>query len=476
MERSAPGDGVVEVEIVEVRDPADRRRPDRAGGRTRHRHAAVWSGVAVFGLLVCTVVVTNVTEARHQASRLNALADVPGILAPLDGAPRELWRSPGRELLADSPAALVLRDADGGLRGLDPVTGATLWLRSPGPRETCLPVGGAGAGGVASGPVVVVCGPVRDADDPAAADPAHLVAVDVTSGGEAATLDLATAPVTLDVVDDDVVVSRVGERATVQVLRWDPGADRVVWSYRSEPGRADAVLEEGWWLAIPERSTLWFGRTTMLALDAGSGREVSADDPPAIGHVGQALPLPDGGSLTWGDAVAGAPTGMQVTDPDGTLRFAFDGEPWLADVSDGSQPDVIVVQRAVSLDVLGLDVRTGERVWNAPAMQGLHPYLQVGGVVVAAGPLRVVALDLATGARLWETGAPVGRPRTWPVTDGRVVILLGWRHGTLGLSARDLRTGASQWWVETPEDVMYVEAAGRHTLLLHTRDEVVAYG
>ena len=73
------------------------------------------------------------------------------------------------------------------------------------------------------------------------------------------------------------------------MLRWDPGADRVAWSYRSAPGRADAILGEGWWLAIVERSTLWFGRSEMLALDAGSGREVPADDPPTIGHVARLL-------------------------------------------------------------------------------------------------------------------------------------------------------------------------------------------
>ncbi len=467
MKRRAPDNRVVDVEMLDVREPD---ATGRARGRSHHRRVAVVAGASVLGVLAAVVVATNVAELRREDTRLSALADVPGILAPLDGAPHELWRTPGRELLADSPTALVLRDGDAGLRGVDPATGATLWVRASDPRETCLPVGGA------SEPSLVVCGHVRDADDPAAHGPAAVVALDVATGADRATLALATAPMTIDVVDDDVVVSRVGDRSTVQVVRWDPSADRVAWTYRSDPGRADALLDEGWWLAIAERATLWFGRSTMLALDAGSGREVPADDPPAIGRVAQQRQLPDGAWLTWGGSVAGQRSAMAVRDADGTVRFTFDGEPWLADVSDGSEPDVVPVQRAVSLDVLGLDARTGERVWSARTMQGLHPYLQVAGVAIAAGPLRVVAVDLATGARLWETGAPVGRPRTWPVTDGRVVILLRWRDGALGLAARELRTGAERWWVPTPEDVMYVEVAGRHLLLLHTRDEVVAYG
>lgn len=472
MHRVGPPDHSVEVEIVDVRDAADARRDGDVGPRRARRHVG-WLGATVLAVLGMLVMVTNVVEARRESSRLADLA-VAGVLQPIDGPVQEVWRAPGGRLLANSPEAIVLVDlpGDAGLRGLDPATGALLWHREIASDETCLAVGGHGYGGSPEAPVLVVCGPLVDGDDPSAT-PARLVALDVRTGSEAAALDLVTPPMTLDVVDDDIVISRIGDRAAVQVLRWDPGADRVVWSYRSEPGMAAALLRGGWWNSVVDRGVLWLGQDRVIALAAASGQEVPADDPPAFWSVGGMETLADGGSVEWAHDRSGDSTGSRVLDEDGHLRFTFGGEPWLAQISDGSEPDVLPMRRLGTLDVVGLDARTGEQQWAARTLQGMYPYVQIDGVVVATGSLRAIGLDLATGTRLWEE--PIARPRTWPVTDGRVVLLLTREGGLLGMSAIDLRTGAERWWAEMPATATYLDVGGDSTVLVHTAREVVGY-
>ena len=476
MHRVGPSDHSVEVEIVEVRDPADARR-DRlgaSGGMAQGaRPHAGWLGAAVLAGLGLVVLVANIHEARQEAARLDDLS-VAGVLRLIDGPVEEVWRVPGGQLLANSPEAIVLVDlpGDAGLRGIDPTTGAVLWHREIAPDETCLAVGGHDGQDSADAPVLVVCGPVLDTDHPVTG-PVQVRALDARAGHESGVLELPTAPMTLDVVDDDLVISRIGERAAVQVLRWDPGAGRVVWSYRSEPGVADALLRDGWWNSVVDRGVLWLGQERVIALAVASGQEVPADDPPAFWSAGGTATLADGGVVEWAHDRAGDSTGSRVLDEDGTLRFTFAGEPWLAPLSDGSRPDVLPMRRLGTLDVVGLDPRTGEQLWAARTLQGMYPYLQLDGVVVATGSLRAIGLDLASGARLWEE--PIARPRTWPVTDGRSVLLLTREGGMLGMSAIDLRTGAERWWTQMPASATYLDVGGADTVLVHTPTEVIAY-
>jgi outer membrane protein assembly factor BamB len=472
MHRVDPSDHPVEVEIVEVRDLAGARHGDDAAP-SRPRRLAVWVGAAVLVGLTVVVVGSNLMEARRQDSRFDALSDVAGVLTAIDGPVQEVWRVPGGQVLANSPGAIVLIDqSDASLRGIDPGTGVVLWQRAVGADETCLPVGGVGADGTTRSPVLVVCAPVQDADTGTALS-ARVVALDLATGRELRVLDLPGPAMTVDVVDDDLVVSRIGDRGTVHVLRWDPGAGRVVWSYRSEPGVADSLLRDGWWDSVLDRGVLWFGRDRMIALAAASGQEVPADDPPAFWSVGGVATLPDGGVAEWTHDLSGDPTATRVFDPDGRLRFTFDGEPWLAEVSDGSEPGVLAMRRTAGLDVVGLDARTGEQKWAATTLQGMYPYLQIDGIVVSTGSLRAIALDVATGTRVWEQ--PIARPRTWPLTDGRVVLLLTRDEGLIGLSAFDLRTGAERWRVPLPTDATYLDVGGSGTVLVHTVREVVAY-
>ena len=469
-------DHSVEVELVDALGPdgdASPNRPAVAPVGTGH-HVAAWTGLAVSVVLAVVVVGANLAQARRERAVVAALEDVAGVLAPVGGPIEEVWRVPGRQLIADSPDALVLSaGADAAdLRAVDPASGVVLWERAGDPRQTCLPVGG--DGGEVRSPVLIVCAAVLDADTPGAADATSLVALEPATGREVRVLDVATAPLTLDVVDDDVVITRLGDRETVTATRWDPVAGRVVWTYRTEPGRATGLHDRGWWLSIVERGVLWVGAPRrMVAVDLATGRGLPGEDPPDVWSVGSSAVLPDGSTAFWGDEVGGEPLGTRVVGPDGAERFTFDGAPWLAAVSDGSEPDVLPVRRAGTLDVVGLDVRTGEQVWAARTLQGMYPYVQVDGIAVATNALRTVAVDLGTGTRLWEES--LGQGRSWPLTDGRQVFLLTRERGLLGVSAHDVRTGAQQWWVPVPRGAAYLEAAGRDTILVHTGQEVIAY-
>jgi outer membrane protein assembly factor BamB len=484
MSRKADDDPVV-VEIVDVRDPvgagrarsrAGRGWDDAAADEVTGRSSLTWVGVGVLFALAVAVAVVNLADARRETERLSALGDTPGVLRTLDHPLVEVWRADGGQVFAASAEVVVLRDITGqeSLSAIDTVTGELRWTRTLTRGEACVPVGSDGSDGAGPTPALVACSRLADPDEVAAGvvtGAARLVALDIGTGAELRSLSLETEPMTLDVVDDDLVVSRVGDRATVQVLRWDPGADRVVWAYRSDPGRADTITSGGWWMSHLEGGLLWFGQTTFLAVAAASGQEVPVTGPSAPGA--RTMPLPDGGSVEWSYRPDGYPDRTRVLDTDGSVRFEFEGEPWVAPVTDGSFPDVLAMRKAVTQDVVGLDVRTGDLRWSARTMQGMYPYVHIDGVVIAVGTLRAVAVDVRDGARLWEE--PIARPRTAPLTDGRVVLILTREQGTIGIAAHRLRTGNVAWRVPVPDDAFYLEQAGQDLVLVHTPRGVIAF-
>lgn len=479
------GDDPVDIEIVDVRDPVGTRRSrarqawdDGAPDEVTRRGSLTWVGAGVLFALIVAVAVVNLTDARRETERLSALGDTAGVLRTLDHPLQEVWRADGGQVFAASDQVVVLRDITGqeSLSAHDAVTGELLWSRSLARGEACVPVGSDGSDGAGPTPAMVACTRLADPEEVAAGTAtgaARLVALDIGTGVELRSLSLETEPMTLDVVDDDLVISRVGDRATVQVLRWDPGADRVVWAYRSEAGRADVIKAGGWWMSHQDAGLLWFGQTTFLAVAAASGQEVVVAGASVPVAGGRTMPLPDGGSVEWSYRPDGYPDRTRVHDADGSVRFEFEGEPWVAPVTDGTFPDVLAMRKAVTQDVVGLDVRTGELRWSARTMQGMYPYLHIDGVVIAVGTLRAVAVDVRDGTRLWEE--PIARPRTAPLTDGRVVLILTRENRAIGIAAHQLRTGNVAWRVPVPDDAFYLEQAGRALVLVHTLSGVIAF-
>lgn len=485
MSRKADDNDPVVIEIVDVRDPggAGRARArqgwdDGVADEVTGRGSLTWVGVGVLFALIVAVAVVNLTEARRETERLSALGGTAGVLRTLDHPLQEVWRADGGQVFAASGEVVVLLDITGqeSLSAIDAVTGELLWSRTLTRGEACVPVGSDGSDGAGPTPALVACVRLADPDEVAAGvatGAARLVALDIVTGAELRSLSLETEPMTLDAVDDDLVVSRVGDRATVQVVRWDPGADRVVWAYRSDPGRADVIQAGGWWISRQEGGLLWFGQTVFLAVAAASGQEVPVDGPSVLVAGARAMALPDGGTVEWSYRPDGYPDRTRVLQADGSVRFEFEGEPWVAPVTDGSFPDVLAMRKAVTQDVVGLDVRTGELRWSARTMQGMYPYVHIDGVVIAVGTLRAVAVDVRDGTRLWEE--PIARPRTAPLTDGRVVLILTREDGKIGIAAHQLRTGNVAWRVPVPDDAFYLEQAGQDLVLVHTPSGVIAF-
>src|SRR3954468_15873576 len=95
-----------EVQLVEEHLDADGDAPSSADlwadrfrdgvGRAGRRALRNWPvGLAVAVVAVGAGVGLHVVDARREAARLAAIADVPGVLAPLYRPPVELWRSEG---------------------------------------------------------------------------------------------------------------------------------------------------------------------------------------------------------------------------------------------------------------------------------------------------------------------------------------------------------------------------------------------
>ena len=111
---------------------ADAVRPIVARLRSRW-----WWAVAAG--LVLVVVVNSVVTDRRDSTRLAALAEVPGILAPIDGPVAELWHVDGADysdLEAFAGRLLVAERRPGGkmaVVALDPRTGHEAWRTAAGP-------------------------------------------------------------------------------------------------------------------------------------------------------------------------------------------------------------------------------------------------------------------------------------------------------------------------------------------------------
>src|SRR5665648_529629 len=136
MRRSRASDDAVEVEIVEVDDPAGLDHgapadaPDAAALRDRARRRVLrWVGLGVIAALATAVVVVNVAEARQEAARRAALAQIPWLMPRIDGPLQEAWRAPGTALVAETSDLIVTQasDSGGALVAVDESSGEVAW-------------------------------------------------------------------------------------------------------------------------------------------------------------------------------------------------------------------------------------------------------------------------------------------------------------------------------------------------------------
>ena len=456
---------------VEVEDP----EPQLPAGSVRRRR---WIGIGVIAALVAAVIATNVVDAWRERERRAALAQLGWVLPRMDGPLQEVWRAPGGFPTGAAPELIITSGGgDGQVSAIDTSTGEVRWSRGDtGSYTQCWPLG---AVEPATDPMALpvsealVCYPWMLFRDPLPGESTTVAVVDPSTGAEQASVTLAGYLLGQEAVGQDLLLAAVDAGGTLVVTRWQPRTGRELWTYRSAPGRmADST--SGWGFGVVG-GTVLVDADSRVRLDLATGLEVSGPE----GAEPESLPLtfleslPDGGTVEWSLTPAGVVAGGQVVEADGRVRFTFSGEPLHPWHTDGSTPNVLLVQDRRAAEVTGLDVRTGEELWRLDLLDPNDslPVLQIDGTLLLLGYSSVMAIDIRDGTVLWQLvtqGFSSG-----VATDGDLV-LIGRSYVPRGvLVALDLRTGVEAWRVPIAGPVQEVRVVGQNVLVT-TGEQVIA--
>jgi outer membrane protein assembly factor BamB len=503
-----------EVELVELLDEADPAAdsgdrddaprpplaPSRwgpaAGGRTRNALLLVLAVV-----LAITGVVAVVSE-RREAARLRALADVPGVLAPLSGPPQELWRTDGWPMAriheVDGRLVVVMRTRAHGLDAvaLDPATGEVVW-RTPLPSD---------APGEAWADCVVPGAPGPDPGPDPAADPApdedaepRPVLVCVVPDELATTTDglgldqytyavrarrlmvdartgaliedaPVTPPVSIASLGDDLLVGIIDDDGHGHVIRGRPGTGDLAWRFTTpEPVPEDqfgqrrmSVRAEGD-LVVADAGTVW-------ALSATG--EVLLELPGAPTPFGGFTEVVGNGRFLARSPLGGDTVVTELVEVASGRSTTVEGYVVVPVPDDGSVPDVLLIGPTDDTGLVARDATSGETLWTVPGHDS-GPPLVLDGRIVGVDGGRVEALDGGTGRVLWSTPVP-GVSASSLVTDGRVVVAVTTDGRDGGLVALDLRDGRQVWSTQTDEQPHLVTDGDR--LFGYGQDGLIAFG
>ncbi|MFF2348240.1 PQQ-binding-like beta-propeller repeat protein [Kitasatospora sp. NPDC058115] len=283
---------------------------------------------------------------------------------------------------ADPRGNVHVAGYDGGVRALDPRTGAVRWAAAVGPADAAAQRGGwplaEGAG------VVCVYSTTRvQVLDAASGEPRWETAV--SDAGE------APAPPGVAVAGDSVILV---DGASLR--SFDAATGRALWS--GPPTVSGTPLVAGDTVYVPGRSA------GLLAFDLRSGEQrweqgaVDAVlDPPAV-HAG------------------------------------------LVHLVDTGRTD----RTGASSAALALEAATGRVLWKRTQLRGPIGPVVAGGTVCLLSGKQLLALDAATGDERWTAAVPPGAGRgTSSLTAAQGAVYVGTNDDRL--FAHDLRTGGLRW-------------------------------
>ena len=469
-------------------DPGDERPDDVLTARTWLRRHARWIGGAV-AVVVGTLVVTQVTLDHREATRVAALAAIPGVVPPVDASIGVLWRADPLLAPALRSGAMVdgvlvggTQDATGApaIVGLDPDTGVVAWrtpvdLPTPQPTPTS-----------ASPELWMSCNDLpRDGSHVAACIaqqvgeevrgiPSSSVWVLDPSSGELLSEREVDGGWGLTFADGALVVAQPVSadgnpaRTDAGSVRWKVSAQDVVsgeprWTWTTPP--TDVVGREDGPEGAPHTATAWLQSSSddhvVLGVD-NHAWVLTVDGEPLLD-----VPLDPASWLetaragvfiesTWTSSTYSG----TLLLPDGSRVPIDETAGWLA-VDDGSAPDVMftVGQAPGGADGLsGRSARTGDRLWHVDGT--IVTSLLLDGTVYVATSDTLVAVDAMTGEVHWTT--EIDHMPQQLSTDGRYLLVPG-----LGvtLEAYTLTDGGLAWTADLA-DAVRGDSAGQSTVFV----------
>lgn len=439
---------------------------------------ARWWPVLV--VLAVATTMPAVAHARAERTRLADLADVRGVLAPIDGPVRELWVAPypiqpwtfdvggvliGARLRFDSPGGTVAT-------GVDAQTGEELWSvtldSQPGGYTRCVL-----AGGPATGPdrAVLVCvvvdktEVVRPAESAAPDEPAalHLAVIDSRSGAVLRELPFGPTDALSEFGADVAVVAMgapaaggdagggVDARGGNEVRRIDPRTGKTLWS--AFVPASDGLAYSASVQPLGDRLVVSAGAQVSVLSASGRVLRSWADLGATDGRLTQAIA--SGRVLRWNYA-GNAPSAITDLETGATFEPAGGDVP-LQGVDDGSAGPILLTG---GLSMTAWDVETGERQWRqaGPVSEALI----IDGRVYSIRDGAVRAQDADSGEQRWAVDVPWGLESF--ATDGTSLLVLGRTEDGTGSTVRalDLDDGSERWAFELSRDVLTLDVvAGR---------------
>lgn len=334
-------DDVVEVVLEEGDGPPlrPRRSPDPS------REAGVLRAAAAALALATALAVT--VQGAGLAAREGRAAGATGLVADLSAPLREVWTGPAGEYLGSVGDLLVLA-GPGDVRAVDVADGHVVWRLDDLPRR-------------------IVC----SIADLCAANPPW-------SPADGAGGVMFTA--------GRVLVLAGARDGVPSAEGWSLLTGQRAWAWSGDP--AGLTI----WTHAADR--LWLVAAQPVALDAATGERVSADAEITLAET----------------ALAGGATARTVLRPRG------DPELVLTDLAGTELPRVSGYQvppavRDAPLDrvlpvvlvgggMAGIDLGTGDRVWETP--DRFVPVAEVSGVLVSLAAGGMAALDVTSGRPLWS--------------------------------------------------------------------------
>ncbi|WP_407345495.1 PQQ-binding-like beta-propeller repeat protein [Pengzhenrongella phosphoraccumulans] len=493
--------------------PLDPPKPPRDRRLAWQRRARRWWPLAAG--LAFVLLTTTVVADRREHRRLAALADVPGVLAPLGDSVTERWHidDPSYWLLGSTATMAIgvvdRPDGSGAVVGRDATTGNVAWeaaTRPAGPtngRSPCvLSRPAPPSDGAPAGTAVVVCVPVDETErittsgaEMDVPSKARLLVIDATDG--AVLVDRPTDPSTIVTsastytgtsartgVDADLVTTRVLPDGRAQVSRasaWDAparwtfttpdplgshvplGTDHAsryqVWGYAA----GDLVLVAAYPLNGEDKGQSW-----VLDADGTVLRPANGGDP-STGNAGGFGVLRAGELLVEPGTTSGTST---LTHLATGRTLQVDAQPFDALPDDGSLDDLVLAQ-SQNDDLIAYDLTTGTARWTVPS-PGIYRAMIIDGRVIRVEDDHLVSYDGRSGRTVWSKKIPSTTTGSYgsmmapsAFTDGRVVLLAdsGPSDSTssgepVKVTAYGLDDGRTLWTSTLPPGVQLYERDG----------------